>query len=55
MKIILYFAALAVMLATTGCIVPVRERRTYVQREDYPRHHHWEHKGVRQHHYYYER
>jgi len=53
MKLILYFASLTVLLATTGCIVPVRER-TYVQRQEYPRHHHWEHRGAYQY-YYYER
>ena len=49
MKTILYLAGLTVILATTGCVVPVRER-TYVQRREYrhdyyPRHH-WEHRGV---------
>jgi hypothetical protein len=54
MKTILYITGLAVVMATTGCVVPVRER-TYVQRREYraPQHHHWEHKGVPQRHYYY--
>jgi hypothetical protein len=53
MKLIICFASIMVLFGTTGCIVPVRER-TYVQRQEYPRHHHWEHKGVH-HYYYYER
>ena len=49
MKLILSIASLTVLLATTGCIVPVHER-TYVQRQEFPHHHYWEHRGV---HYYY--
>jgi hypothetical protein len=56
MKLILYFASLTLLLATTGCVVPVRER-TYVRYQEHPHHyhHHWEHKGYPDHHYsYYE-
>jgi hypothetical protein len=56
MKQILQFVSLIVLLAMTGCVVPVRER-TYVRENDYPRHYHryWEHKGYYPHSYgYYE-
>ncbi len=52
MKLILCFASFALLLATTGCVVPVRER-TYVRHPEHSHRYHqrWEHKGYPHHHY----
>jgi hypothetical protein len=55
MKLLLCSTSVAVLLSTTGCLIPVREERVYV-RQPVPYHHHhyhqpWQHKGYYYYHY----